>query len=104
MGNMLVNCPSPNTAPVTTGIRLKNPPDPIPFRMAKKIIIPSDEANGQSAIEVTPISVRDASMLFTGPRTVSAPNPIPIRPSADARFHDARIAAPACFDAPIEKT
>jgi len=96
------NSPSPNTAPTTTGMRLKKPPDPTPFRIAKKISRPNEFANAHSAIAVTPITVNDTNILFSGPRTVSAPNPIPIRPSAEARFHAARMKAAVWLERPME--
>lgn len=83
-------------------MRLKKPPDPTPFRIAKKISRPKEFANGHSAIAVTPITVSETNMLFSGPRTVSAPNPIPIRPNAEARFQAARIKAAVWLERPMD--
>lgn len=96
--------PSPNTAPTTTGIKLKKPPEPMPLRIAKTISKPSDEENGQSANVVKPITVSASSMLLTGPSRTSAPNPMPIRPRAEAKFQDARIAAPVWPERPTDET
>lgn len=100
---IFASCPSPNTAPTTTGMRLKKPPEPIPLIIAKKIRSPREDANGQRAIALTPITVSERIMLLTGPRKISAPKPIPIRPRAEAKFHAASIDAATRLEKPIDE-
>jgi hypothetical protein len=101
--DMTVVMSSPKIAPTTEGIRLKNPPDPTPLTMLKKTISPRLEANGQSASAERPTIRREKIMLFTGPRTLSAPKPMPMRPSVLAKFHAARIDAPVWPDRPSDE-
>ena len=57
---------SPKTAPTTTSMRLKNPPEPIPFTIAKDMVMPSEFVKGHNAKAERPTSSSERIMLFTG--------------------------------------
>lgn len=62
----------PYIEPSTVGKRLKNEPQPIPFRTAKTANTPILEENGQITNALTAHSIRDTRKLLRGPRKESA--------------------------------
>jgi hypothetical protein len=100
--NALAANSDPNIFPTTTGIRLKNPPEPAPFRMAKRTTMPTEDETGHTTMMLVLLMTRESRRPLIGPKMLSAPRPIIIRPAADAMFHVARITAQIPFESPIE--